>query len=43
VMMVAIGFRTDVSVWQRRLNEYQGSLSNLDKQGILPKSGVIGL
>ncbi|GKU01664.1 amidoligase protein [Fusarium langsethiae] len=42
-MMAAIGFRTDVSVWQRRLNEYQGSLSNLDKQGILPKSGVIGL
>jgi hypothetical protein len=42
-MMGAIGFRTDVSCWQRRLNEYHGSLSNLDKQGILPKSGIVGL
>jgi hypothetical protein len=42
-MMGAIGFRTDISRWQRHLDAYQGSLSNLDKQGILPKSGIIGL
>ncbi|KAF5025778.1 hypothetical protein F66182_2111 [Fusarium sp. NRRL 66182] len=40
VMMGAIGFTTDVSRWQQRLSEYSGSLSNLDKQGILPNTGV---
>ncbi|KAF4966212.1 hypothetical protein FSARC_6097 [Fusarium sarcochroum] len=39
-MMGAIGFKTEVNRWQRRLNAYSGSLSNLDKQGILPKTGL---
>jgi hypothetical protein len=39
-MMSAIGFETDVNRWQRRLNEYRSTLSNLDKQGILPKTGT---
>ncbi|KAF5670222.1 hypothetical protein FHETE_4594 [Fusarium heterosporum] len=39
-MMGAIGFQTDVDRWQRRLNEYRGALSNLDNQGILPKTRV---
>ena len=42
VMMGAIDFPQDASRW-RRLNEYVGSLSNLDKQGVLPKTGVVGL
>lgn len=42
VMMGAIDFPQDASRW-RRLNEYAGSLSNLDKQGVLPKTGVVGL
>lgn len=42
-MMGAIGFQTDISIWQRRLNEYRGSLSDLDKQGVLPNSGIVGL
>ncbi|RGP79650.1 hypothetical protein FLONG3_2204 [Fusarium longipes] len=42
-MMGAIGFQADVSCWQRRLGEYHSNLSNLDKQGILPKTGIDGL
>jgi hypothetical protein len=38
-MMGAIGFQTDVNRWQRRLDQYRNTLSNLDKQGILPKNG----
>ncbi|KAF4974414.1 hypothetical protein FZEAL_8688 [Fusarium zealandicum] len=37
VMMDAIGFKTDLKRWQPRLDAYGGVLSNLDKQGILPK------
>ncbi|KAL6913252.1 hypothetical protein ACHAPO_003019 [Fusarium lateritium] len=43
VMMDAIGFCPDINRWQRHLGAYQGNLSDLDKQGIIPQSGVIGL
>ncbi|KAF5628257.1 uncharacterized protein FTJAE_8874 [Fusarium tjaetaba] len=38
-MLGAIGFQGDVSRWQRHINEYGDTLSNLDKQGILPNIG----
>ncbi|KAM0420786.1 hypothetical protein ACHAPT_011447 [Fusarium lateritium] len=38
-MMAAIDFKTDVSRWQHRLEQYSSSLKDLDKQGILPATG----
>ncbi|KAK2698959.1 hypothetical protein QWA68_003134 [Fusarium oxysporum] len=38
-MLGAIGFQGDASRWQRHINEYGDTLSNLDKQGILQNIG----
>ncbi|KAF5012058.1 hypothetical protein FDECE_1879 [Fusarium decemcellulare] len=38
-MMEAVEFKTDLNRWHRRLDQYSGRLSNLDKQSILPQVG----
>ncbi|KAF4444790.1 hypothetical protein F53441_11048 [Fusarium austroafricanum] len=38
-MMGAVGFETDVSRWQRHVDKYGSTLSDLNEQGILPRIG----